>query len=209
MKRLFWGIGLKEALKSEGAAQLEKTKISAKKKGMDVKWQAPSNYHATLLFLGETPEKDIDGIIEKGRAAARGFASFNLKLRGAGAFPKEEQGRVLYVGVQAKRDLLALHREFHNAFKKDFALDEREFIPHMTIGRLKNKRNLKDVVSPMKGKDFGKARVREVILYESSLSGAFPVYTPLCSLPLESALNSGQDGGQNNVENQNQDGVGQ
>ena len=185
MKRLFWALGLDRNPLEKGKGQIEKVKVAAKKRGLEAQWSPTENYHVTLVFLGDIEEDKIPPMIEKAKRAALDTAPFDLKLKGAGAFPSLSNGRVMYIGVQAKRDLMALQKNLYESLKSDFDLEKwREFVPHMTVGRLRSKRNLKDLLSPLEGKSFGKARAVDIVLYESSLAGAFPKYRPLRRIAL-------------------------
>lgn len=183
MKRLFWGIGIDLAAKIE---VIEKTKISAKKKGLDIRWLPLENHHVTLCFLGDVEEENIETMLAKVKGLAADFHRFDLKLKGAGAFPEVEHGRVIYIGVQAKNELVELQAALKELLiDEGFDLSEREYRPHVTLGRLKNKKNLRDVLSPMTGKDFGKTNVKEIVLFESSFDYAFPKYTAIERIPLQ------------------------
>ena len=185
MKRLFLALALNEQLKISANAQLQKTKISAKKKGLDIRWTPMENLHVTLVFLGDTKEERIPEIVATAKEAAALRQPFELKIKGAGAFPDISHGRVLWLKVQAKKDLVELQKELSTrSAGKGFALDEREWKPHLTVGRLRNKSNLSDVLSPVLNQNFGKMQASEVVLYESKLEGHFPKYLPLETMPL-------------------------
>ena len=64
-------------------------------------------------------------------------------------------------------------------------LENRDYRPHMTVARLRNPRNLKDVLSPYQGHQFGVLKVESVDVYESKLGGAFPIYQKMASFPLK------------------------
>lgn len=187
MKRLFWAFSVKDELKLKMSGQLNKTVVAAKKKGLDIKWTPLQNLHVTLVFLGETEGEDVRALVAQAKLVAEKHPPFKLKIKGAGAFPSLKSGRVLWLGVQAKSELLLLQRELAEAMGADDDFPDREYVPHLTIGRLKNKRNLVDTVSPLAGEDFGKVEVNELILYESKLAGSFPVYSPEARLPLGKA----------------------
>lgn len=183
-KRLFWAIPVKEDIGDSALGQLKKVQIAAKKKGVPVKWVPKENFHITLCFLGQVDEDRIEGMIEKIETTLKNFSPIEIEVKGAGAFPDLQHGRHIWLGVKAKKDLMDMVASIKESLRDDFDLDQRSFTPHITLGRLKNRSNLKDLLSPLDGKKFGKMKVEEVVLYESLLGGPFPVYSRLHFLKL-------------------------
>ncbi|HEY1080535.1 MAG TPA: RNA 2',3'-cyclic phosphodiesterase, partial [Bdellovibrio sp.] len=110
-----------------------------------------------------------------------------LKIEDLSAFSSETEARVLWLGVQNKKCLGELKHALDEALLQAEILDhpdQRIFQPHLTIGRLRNPRSVKDMISPFKRKSFGKLQVNEVVLYESRQQGVYQVYTPLLRCPL-------------------------
>lgn len=142
------------------------------------------NYHCTLNFLGETDTAllpELTSILEE---VSKRHQSFDLKIHGAEAFPESGKGRVIYVGVQNSKELRALQEDCLELLRARFHPEERPYVPHLTIARLRNPRNLLDILSPVKNQNFGTLHVPELILYESVSGGAFPVYKPIGRFPL-------------------------
>nr|BFD60610.1 RNA 2',3'-cyclic phosphodiesterase [Bdellovibrio sp. CKG001] len=195
-KRLFLALNATDPLADTFLPTLKKLKINADRRDMTVKWVPVDNYHVTVTFLGETPEEDISKVAETLAEVCTRFTPFELKIEDVGAFSNEHDARVLWLGVQNKRYL----GEFKEALDQELVaknllsqLEERSYSPHLTVGRLRNPRSVKDMISPFKRKSFGKIQVDEVVLYESTLQGAFPVYKPLarCKLTGEADLADG------------------
>ncbi|MNT30895.1 RNA 2',3'-cyclic phosphodiesterase [compost metagenome] len=96
---------------------------------------------------------------------------------------------MIYLGVQNKKYLNEFKQTLDHALEEAQLLthvDERDFVPHLTIGRLRNPKSIKDLISPLKRKSFGKVKVTEIVLYESKLEGVYPVYTPIFRAQLTS-----------------------
>lgn len=181
-RRLFIAINASEPLVKTFPPTLKKLKINADRRDMAVKWVPLENLHVTLAFIGERPSEDIPAIEEVMKLVSEKLPAFDLKIEDMGAFSSEQEARVLWLGVQNKKILNHLrdeliaeldHRDL--LFREEF----RTYIPHLTIGRLKNPRSIKDMISPFKRKSFGKIHINEIVLYESKIQGAFPVYTPI------------------------------
>ncbi|UXR64529.1 RNA 2',3'-cyclic phosphodiesterase [Bdellovibrio bacteriovorus] len=190
-KRLFLALNATDPLADTFLPTLKKLKINADRRDMTMKWVPVDNYHVTVTFLGDTPEEDIHKVAETLAEVCTHFAPFELKIEDVGAFSQEHDARVLWLGVQNKRYL----GEFKEALDQELVAknlltrEERSYSPHLTIGRLRNPRSVKDMISPFKRKSFGKIQVDEIVLYESTLQGAFPVYKPLARCKLTGKAN--------------------
>lgn len=181
-KRLFFAINATDPLEKDFAPIYKKLKINADKQHITIKWVQLSNFHITMTFLGLQSEENIPALQETLKEVCSQFAPFDLKIDDIGAFSNEHDARVLWLGVQNKKIFGDLKSALDSSLlEKNLLsqLEQREFSPHLTIGRLRNPRSVKDMISPFKRKSFGKIHVNEVILYESQLQGNYPVYIPL------------------------------
>ena len=114
------------------------------------------------------------------------FGTMAVHLHGIGAFPHENKGRVVWIGVKQKRNLMDLHGKLEECFAKEgHPCDQEEYSPHLTLCRLRHFRHLKDFLSPFKRKDFGKVTVSHLTLFKSELKGYYPSYTPLEEFPFK------------------------
>lgn len=181
-ERLFIAIGFEEPLCKKLATEIKKVKINLDKAGVGYKWVPPENYHVTLAFLGEKRSDEKNQIIESIRSIEAELYRFDLLISGVDAFSSEREARLIYCGVQNKRDLRAMVDRLR--FSLGLEVDE-SYVPHLTIARLRNHTNVKDIISPVRRKDFFKARVTEVRLYKSVLQGNYPVYKILERFPLK------------------------
>jgi 2'-5' RNA ligase len=183
-KRLFVAIRCDQGIENEIAPILKKLRINADQKELDIRWTPPGNFHVTLVFLGETPAANIPALEEKIRGVAARHAPFNLKASGLGAFPDDFNSRVIWVGMQNSRALRGLQQDL---YQEIFKQENAEYLPHLTIGRLRNPHKTRDLLSPFVRKSIGKVKVTEMILYESLLKQPFPIYRPLSTFALTGA----------------------
>jgi len=105
--------------------------------GVDVRWTDRHQWHVTLAFLGDVPERTLDDLTEAlGRSATK-RSPLVLRLAGAGAFPNPYAARVLYAGVeQVRGDLTAVaHGIRSSASSVGASPDGTRFQPHLTLGR--------------------------------------------------------------------------
>ena len=157
---------------------------------MEFHWTPKENLHVTLNFLGETDVERLVDLEQLLEAATQTLAPCKTSLRGMGAFPDEHHMRVLWVGVRKSRALASLQNELgHRLEEAGFPNEDREYLPHLTIGRLRKSRTAVDLISPFVRTSFDDLHVRSVILYESVLQKAYPVYKKLSSNCVEFMTN--------------------
>jgi len=103
---------------------IRKVQDELKKGTSQVAWVKPENIHLTIRFLGDIKTdiiNDINKIIE---LAASQLSNFKLSIKRIGAFPKIDNPRVIWVGVEDDSDLSRLYNEIENGlvalgFKKE------------------------------------------------------------------------------------------
>jgi RNA 2',3'-cyclic 3'-phosphodiesterase len=105
-----------------------------------VRWTRPTQFHLTILFLGNVPPAEIANLEA---AANEVMASFKelpvLTLSGIGSFPAFHRPRVLWVGCRSNGLLQQLQSGFLAAFSKKIPLKENErSYPHITIARFRH-----------------------------------------------------------------------
>ncbi len=181
-ERLFIAIGFEPELCTKLEKEVKKVRINLDKAELGYKWVPGSNYHVTLVFLGNTSAEKKDEIIERLESLSREVEAFDLAISGVDAFSSEKEARLVYCGVQNKRALRSLVDLIRE--RLGLSLDEN-YSPHLTIARLRNQSNIRDIISPLKRRDFFKIQVQEMRLYKSTLAGPFPIYETLARFPFE------------------------
>jgi 2'-5' RNA ligase len=158
----------------------------------DVKWVEAENYHLTLKFLGEIEERQLSGIrralSECGRAAP-----LRLGFQGVGVFPGLRRARVVWAGVTGEvaglREIAAcLDRALG---KLGFPPEDREFRPHLTLGRFRNPADLtpcQEQLQSIGSVPCGPFAIPALHLMQSTLTRRGPVYTPIGDLNLTGAV---------------------
>lgn len=143
----------------------------------------PEKIHITVKFLGDTDEEIIGDINKKVRTVVSDHTPFNLKLEGAGAFPKLDYMKVIWIGVEESAELSNIaHRIEEELVPLGFTREKRSFSPHLTIARVKggrNKNRLKAVLDDYADYGFGVEKVTKLKLKKSVLKGEGPEYTTL------------------------------
>jgi 2'-5' RNA ligase len=148
---------------------------------VEIRWVAPVSYHVTLTFLGWTREATIGAVVDALEAAAAGTQRFTLKCARLGGFPSLEKASVVWAGIEEQSgalDALAKRIEIQVA-RLGFEAEQRAFHPHVTIGRLRETRPVREVVLPVAEQMFGDTRVDALTLFESETKSTGSVYSEL------------------------------
>lgn len=103
----------------------------------DLRWAAEENWHVTLAFLGEVPDRKADDLEERLERAAKRRPPMRLRVEGAGAFPNAAEARVLWTGVHGDRQALSRLATGTRAAANRAGIEVagRRFTPHLTLAR--------------------------------------------------------------------------
>jgi 2'-5' RNA ligase len=150
------------------------------------RWVRPEGMHITLKFIGETDADEV-GEIRSALAPIVSPGPVDMEFRGLGFFPNERRPRVLWCGVEASGNLLALAAAVERACESlGIPRESRDFVPHLTLARLQSADRSDALVraaNELKSHDFGRARETEFHLYESVLQSSGAEYKRLTSFP--------------------------
>ena len=132
------------------------------------------SFHVTLAFLGEVAGArvgDAGAALERG---CRGFSGFDVELGELGCFGKRGKA-TLWQGLRDAGALPEIAEAVRRELRAEgFALDEKTFLPHVTLMRAAD---LSGGALPAPVCVGG--RVESVALFRSDLSGERPVYESL------------------------------
>ena len=175
---------IEEIAKIQSALQISKG---------DIRWTRVEEWHLTLKFLGDISRDQVSPILETLSETLRTQPPLRVVAQGLGAFPNLKRPRVVWAGIQGA-ELQTLSEKIETALMSlDFPSEEREFTPHLTLGRVRSLRGWEQVLAVMKEHDhirFGESEINQVTLYQSELHPAGAVYRPLGAIaltPLETA----------------------
>jgi 2'-5' RNA ligase len=122
---------------------VERVTTSLKTEEWPIRWTSPGNAHITLHFLGEIePERAM--LLQMSLApVVSEHDAFQLRTADLGVFPNMKRPRILWLGLYGPAHRLHTLRDAigQTLTSLDFQLDEREFHPHITLGRLRNTQN--------------------------------------------------------------------
>ena len=132
-KRIFLAISLPEDIKKRLFRFVEKEYHD-----LPVRWIRADNFHLTLNFLGYTQEEKIPEICAGIRQAVENYKSFEIEFSRAEAGPSEESKKLIWITGKKSSDLAKLK----NSLDKNLGIllrERKEFMPHITLGRIKKK----------------------------------------------------------------------
>lgn len=162
-----------------------------KSTGLVAKFVEPENMHLTLRFLGDVDERDVPTIVDAMQEAAGDISPFEMKVSGMGFFPGGNRINVIWLGfeggVPLKDFVSRLSSEFERSNIRPDGMDHREFVPHLTIARVKypgDKKRLLEVINSYSDTTFGNLSVDKILLKKSVLQRSGPIYSTLASVAL-------------------------
>jgi len=128
MPRLFTGIELPEDI--VGRLSMTRAGLSG------AHWIDPDNYHITMRFVGDIADAEANHFAEALLDVA--FDSFEIELSGLGIFGGNKP-RAIWAGVKPSPALQILQKAHERAARVAGLLPEtRNFVPHITLARLRN-----------------------------------------------------------------------
>jgi 2'-5' RNA ligase len=140
-------------------------------------------WHVTLQFLGN--HADVDAVAD---ALARlAVSGGEARLGGAGAFPNQRRGRVLWLGLCDGAELLQQLASAVGVLLTPLGHEPeaRSFHPHLTLARCKTTTDLRPIVAALGPDPVGPAwTVSEVVVFESQLRRDGAQYIPRARIPL-------------------------
>jgi 2'-5' RNA ligase len=161
-----------------------------KKKSGPVRWVNPQSIHLTLKFLGEITPAQVEEVFKGVEKAAANIPPFSLKSGSKGAFPSPKRPRVFWIGLAETGDqyLFELQKNIEAEMTLcGFPKEERVFKPHLTVGRVKNSREIEAISNIFMEYDFPEIEFTagEVLVMKSELTPHGARYSVQKSFPLK------------------------
>jgi 2'-5' RNA ligase len=148
------------------------------------KWVKKENWHLTLKFIGEASTEEKENLIEGLKNMYFKEKNAYIQFDKVDAFPDLNQAKVIYLALkQGKNILCKLHDRLENElFKYDFESDQRDYIPHLTLGR--NNGEAFKIKDEFQQENFLNiyAQIKSISLYKSELKASGPEYIELFSI---------------------------
>ncbi|MEE9162232.1 MAG: RNA 2',3'-cyclic phosphodiesterase [Candidatus Neomarinimicrobiota bacterium] len=156
-----------------------------------VRWVKGANIHLTLRFLGATPEQAVTEIAAALESELTKFPALAVQVAATGVFPAASRPSILWLGVAGQtRELQELEEIIHGVVgPMGFPREEREFSPHITIGRVRYPQKITPDVTNFLNAEYTPVEcpLQTLNLYESRNVGGGVAYTPLAAMRLQSS----------------------
>jgi 2'-5' RNA ligase len=148
------------------------------------RWQSEDQLHLTLRFIGEV-DRHRAGDVHAALGAVH-QPPFDLALNGIGAFERRGLAGAVWAGVTPHAPLRALHKKVDAALARvGLAPDERAYLPHITLARLKRSSGpVGNLLEQSGGLTSPAFTVDSFALFESDLTEEAAVYSIVERYPL-------------------------
>lgn len=160
--------------------------LDLKQKRGRVKWVASKNIHLTMKFLGETDENKVEAIIKSIESVAAKHKSVECTIDRIGGFPNLRRPRVIWTGIENKEDnidkLEAIASDTEDEMARlGFEKENRKFKSHLTLGRIKDARDLYELTNYLDGYQLHPKEILfdRIVLFKSTLTPHGPIYERL------------------------------
>ncbi len=158
----------------------ESQEIIRESESSNIKYVEKENIHLTLKFFGEIDDEKLEQIIDIINQSIKNYEAYTIKVVNIGAFPNIYNPRVIWTGIKDKnKTTIKLIEELDKKFNKIGFKKEKNYTPHITIGRVKNisdKEKLSQTLKSLSKKYHGKMEVKKIIIKSSTLTPDGPIY---------------------------------
>lgn len=164
----------------------------AQERNPAIRWIAANAAHLTLQFIGEVPVETAELLRMAIPAAGKDVHAFSLRVDGAGAFPNLQKPQIVWLGLAGDIARLRTLKRATETFLLGFDIEpeEREFKPHITLGRARAKLQSPEIntlIETMRSPEVKRLltaleepfRVDHITLYRSHLTKDGSTYEPL------------------------------
>ncbi len=156
----------------------------------DVTFVKPENLHFTVSFLGNVDQQTENRVIDALTPILENEFASKVSVRGIGFFGSPSAPRVIWVGIDNGKPYITRLFQLISEKISELGLktDEKEQIPHITIGRVRSKRHiseLKEIISKESETFFGETEITEVKLKASNLTPTGAEYSDVHVFPLK------------------------
>jgi 2'-5' RNA ligase len=134
MHRVFIAINL------PGEIKKSLVKYQANWPELPIRWIKPENLHITLIFLGNLNDQETAEACKAVEEVAPKHTPFSVNLNKIYYGPPQKMPpRMVWVKGESSQELTNLKNDLEKALSErvNFRLENRAFIPHITLGRLR------------------------------------------------------------------------
>jgi 2''-5'' RNA ligase len=154
-----------------------------------IRWENQNKFHVTMKFLGDVPPEQLHQLQSSLNQNGQSIPRFEITLTNVGCFPAIHTPKIVWIGSSGDENIL-----FANCFtavenacvSAGFKKEERQFHPHMTLGRVKGKIS-ENLIKKIENTTFEPLQFlcTELLIMKSDLSPSGSAYSQLSSIPLK------------------------
>ncbi len=171
--RAFIALEIPEQIKQT----VEKIQQELKQSGFQAHWVKPKTAHLTLAFLGSITSDKIRVIEKILKEVACQIKPVKIQLYKIDFFPSLNKREIIFVNLKGELGKLnALSLKIRRRLKEaGIYFDEKKFVAHLTLGRIKNHQNNLEKINKIKFKRI-KFVAKKISLIKSQLTKGGPIY---------------------------------
>jgi RNA 2',3'-cyclic 3'-phosphodiesterase len=185
MKRTFLAVDIHPTEKLKEDFGLIRRRLRLEK----INWVPEGSLHITTNFLGDTEEDILPLMVKNFEGSLLSMPAFELVIRSFGVFRNLHDPRVIWLGCDPCPTLQQIKNRLDQVLAGlGFKPESRDFSPHLTLGRVKNLRQvnqLSQLITLYKDVVFQKLRIDHLNFYESRLTPVGPEYISIKNFPLQ------------------------
>ena len=183
-KRLFIAIDIPGHIKDNVYSRI-KTLL---KENSHIKLVAAPNIHITLKFLGNVNINKIEKIKRAIKETADKFNRFKYEISGKiNAFPGPRNARIIFLEIGSGGEQISgIYRQLEDNLERiKIRKEKREFSPHITIARIKDKKNMENFIDEYKMDKIERLDCSNITLFESQLKSYGAEYSVIGEFDLK------------------------
>jgi RNA 2',3'-cyclic 3'-phosphodiesterase len=177
-KRVFFALDIDDAMRDRIVAAAGPLMSLPGK----INWTKPQNLHVTMNFIGAVDDDRVGELCELAAEVVRrwGGREVAFTVGPLACIPPGRRARMIWAPLTGGREMAAsLHDELNRALDRaGWPSESRPFKGHITVARIKSA-DVAGAVRALDDSELGQMRVRELTIYESTLTPAGPIYSPL------------------------------
>jgi 2'-5' RNA ligase len=178
MKRIFTAVDISAKVRCKVSDYIDE--LRREFSDLRVGWERPEKLHLTLKFLGDVDDGQLQDLNDAARETAKRISAFDLRVSKTGVFASAKNARILWLGVEDETGSLPKLNELLESAceEKGFLREKRSFKPHLTIARIREPRQSKELIERHLQNDFqsNEFTISEIVIYQSQLQKSGSVY---------------------------------
>ena len=151
-------------------------------------WLKSEAYHLTYAFLGEHPESVVAPLSASLRKHLGDVSRIETRVGEPGFFPNEKRPRVGWLAVDPDLPLKSIGDRVRASVQEaHVAFDEKPFVPHLTLVRMRapwNRRDAENFLVELGTLRAPASTIDAVTLFASVLGSGGAIHTPVATIRL-------------------------